>query len=324
MKAPFAIEYSDVVAASERLQGHAHRTPVLNSSYVDRVTGAQVFFKCENLQRTGAFKFRGAFNAVARLSVPDRARGVLSYSSGNHAQALALAASLHHTKAVIVMPQDAPQIKVIATKNSGAEIVPYDRRTEQREDIALRIGKDRHLTLIPPFDHPDVMAGQGTACKELLEEVGPLDYLFVPVGGGGLLAGCAVAAAALSPGCKVIGVEPEAGNDAQQSFRLGKLVDIEMPMTIADGAQTTRMGELTFPIMQRYVHGMACVSDAQIVWSMQILAEQMKLIVEPTGCLGAAALLQCTSQTRDARVGVILSGGNIDLSTFGRLAACIA
>jgi threonine dehydratase len=312
------VDYGDVVAAAARLEGVAHRTPVMTSRQADELSGAEVFFKCENLQRVGAFKFRGAFNAVSLVPAESRARGVLAFSSGNHAQAVALAARLAGIPAVIVMPHDAPAAKVAATRGYGAEVVLYNRNEEDREALATRLAKERGMTLIPPYDHPHVVAGQGTAAKELIEETGPLDYLFVCVGGGGLISGCAIAAHALLPDCRVIGVEPEAGNDAQQSFRAGSIMHIEVPDTIADGARTTHVGEITLPIMLRHVHDIVTVSDAELVKTMRFFAERMKLVVEPTGCLAAAAVLARPSAIAGKRVGVIVSGGNVDLAVLAK------
>ncbi len=308
------VTYADVAAAAERLAGRARRTPVLTSRHVDQRTGAQVFFKCENFQRAGAFKFRGAFNALSRLDEDARSRGVLAYSSGNHAQAVALAGQLLGVPALIVMPQDAPQVKVEATRGYGAQIVLYDKHTSVREQLSEQIARERGLTIIPPYDHPDIVAGQGTAAKELIEELGPLDYLFVCVGGGGLISGCAIAADALSPGCQVIGVEPEAGDDATRSFHTKTLQTCHNPDTIADGARTPYLGKVTFPLVLRYVHDMVTVSDAQLVAAMLFLWERMKVVVEPTGALGAAGLFERKIRVPPgARVGVILSGGNVDV-----------
>jgi len=315
-----AISYNDVVAAADRLVGIAHRTPVITSATADEDTGASFFFKCENQQRMGAFKFRGAYNALAQFTPEQKAAGVVAFSSGNHAQAIALAGQLLGIRAVLVMPRDAPALKVAATRGYGGEIVFYDRYTEDREAIGNKLATEQGLTLIPPYDHPHVMAGQGTAARELFEDVGPLDYLLVPLGGGGLLAGCAVAAAhSLSADCKVIGVEPEAGNDGQQSFRSGNIVSIETPKTIADGAQTLHLGDYTFPVIQQLVDDVITVSDQQLIETMRFFAERMKLIVEPTGCLAAAAGLQGVLPVRGKRVGVIVSGGNVDLARFGDL-----
>ncbi len=310
--------FADVEVAAERIRGIAHRTPVLTSRFADERTGAKLFFKAENLQRTGAFKFRGACNAVAALTAEQRARGVIAYSSGNHAQAMALAGRLQGVPTTIVMPLDAPATKVAATKGYGATILSYDRYKEDRDAIARALAQERGLTLIPPFDHPDVIAGQGTAALELMEEVGPLDVLLVCLGGGGLLAGCALAAAALSPGCLVFGVEPEAGNDGQQSFRSGEVVTIPVPRSIADGALTTYLGAHTFPLIQRLVRDVVTVSDAQLVAAMRFFAERMKLVVEPTGCLAAAAAFEAAVPVVGKRVGIVLSGGNVDLQAFAR------
>lgn len=313
--------FADVQAAATRLQGQAHRTPVLRSRSADDLLGAQVFFKCENLQRAGAFKFRGAFNALARLEGAQRKAGVVAFSSGNHAQAVALSAQILGMPATIVMPKDAPAIKVAATKGYGATVITYDRYTEDREAISRELAQKHGLTLIAPYDHADVIAGQGTAALELFEETGPLDALFVCLGGGGLLAGCSLAARALAPNCRVYGVEPEAGNDGQQSFRSGSIVHINTPQTIADGAQTQHLGQLTFPLIQKNVTDVLTVSDAQLVGAMHFLAERMKLLVEPTGCLGFAAAKTMAPSLKGQRVGVILSGGNVDLDRFCELMA---
>ena len=313
------ISYDDVVAAHERIRGVAHRTPVLTSTTANDLTGAQLFFKCENFQRMGAFKFRGAYNAIAQFTPQQKAGGVITFSSGNHAQAIALSARLLGVKAVIVMPQDAPAVKVEATRGYGGEVVFYDRYTEDREALGRRLAAERGLTLIPPYDHPHVMAGQGTAAKELIEDAGPLDLLFVCLGGGGLLSGCATAARALNPDCKVIGVEPEAGNDGQRSLRSGAIVHIDTPKTIADGAQTQHLGEYTFAVIRELVDDIVTVSDAELVDTMKFFASRMKAVVEPTGCLAAAAVLQRKVDVRGKRVGVIVSGGNVDLLRFAEL-----
>lgn len=317
--ADLAISYKDVINARDRLAGVAHRTPTLTSTTADTIAGGRVFFKCENLQRMGAFKFRGAYNALARFTSEQKAAGVVAFSSGNHAQAIALAAKLLGLRAVLVMPTDAPASKVAATKGYGGEVVLYDRYAENREEIGRRLADEQGLTLIPPYDHPDVMAGQGTAAVELFEDAGPLDLLLVPLGGGGLLSGCAVAADSLGPGCRVIGVEPEAGNDGQRSFRSGEIVHIETPKTIADGAQTLHLGNHTFPVIQQMVDDIITVSDAELVEGMSFFAARMKLIVEPTGSLAAAAVLQGKIDTRGKRIGVLVSGGNVDLTRFADL-----
>jgi threonine dehydratase len=316
---PARPSYDDVVAAAGRIEGHAHRTPVMRSSYLDQLSGAQLVFKCENLQRTGAFKFRGAFNAIARFTDAQRAAGVLTFSSGNHAQAIALSARLAGIRATIIMPNDAPALKVQATREYGGEVIFYDRYTENREEIARRLANERGMTLVPPYDHPDVICGQGTAAQELFEDVGPLDLLLVPLGGGGLLAGSALAASGLAPDCKVIGVEPEAGNDGQQSLRKGEIVHIGVPKTIADGAMVTHVGEHNFEVIRRRVDDIVTVTDAQLVETMKFFAERMKMVVEPTGCLGAAAALCGVVPVAGKRVGVLISGGNVDLSRFSEL-----
>jgi threonine dehydratase len=318
-KTALAVSYADVASAAERIAGHAHRTPVMTSRTVDERTGAQVFFKCENFQRMGAFKFRGAYNAMSRLAPDERKRGVLAYSSGNHAQAVALAGKLLGVRVTIVMPADAPAVKLEATRGYGAEVVLYDKHKEVREEVADRVARERGLPVIPPFDHPHVIAGQGTAAKELIDDAGPLDYLFVPCSGGGLISGCAVAASHLSPGCKVIGVEPEAGDDATRSFKTKTLQSCHNPDTVADGARTHSLGRLTFPLVLRYVHDMVTVSDAELVRAMFYLWERMKLVVEPTGALGAAGLFERGLPVAGRRVGVILSGGNVDLKLLAQL-----
>lgn len=311
--------FDDVVAAAGRIEGYAHRTPVMTSRTLDDAMGAQVFFKCENFQRMGAFKFRGAFNALSRFSPEQKQAGVVAFSSGNHAQAIALSARIQGIPATIVMPEDAPAAKVAATKGYGADVVFYDRYTEDREQIGRDLAEKHGLTLIPPYDHLDVISGQGTAAKELFEEVGELDALFVCLGGGGLLSGSALVARALSPDCKIYGVEPEAGNDGQQSFRSGQIVHIETPKTIADGAQTQHLGQITFPIIQRDVDDILTASDAELIECMSFLAERMKLVVEPTGCLGFAAARQMKDELKGKRVGVIISGGNVDMARFASL-----
>ncbi|MDM0085879.1 MULTISPECIES: threo-3-hydroxy-L-aspartate ammonia-lyase [unclassified Variovorax] len=313
--------YDDVVAAAARLEGHAHRTPVLRSATADARWGAQFFFKCENFQRMGAFKFRGAFNALSRFDAAQRKAGAIAFSSGNHAQAVALSARLLGMPALILMPQDAPAAKLAATRGYGAEVVLYDRFTQDREALTQQLATERGMTLIPPYDHPDVLTGQGTAVKELIEETGPLDALYVCLGGGGLLSGSALSARALSPGCKVYGIEPEAGNDGQQSLRAGRIVHIETPRTIADGAQTQHLGQHTFAIIRRDVDDIRTVSDAQLVDAMRFFAERMKMVVEPTGGLAFAGACQDAATLPGARVGVIVSGGNVDL---GRYAALLA
>ena len=313
------VTYAEVAAASGRLAGHAHRTPVMTSRTVDERTGARVHFKCENFQRMGAFKFRGAYNALAQLSVEARRRGVLAYSSGNHAQAVALAGRELGARVTIVMPQDAPRVKVEATRGYGAEVVLYDKHTTSREELSASIAAERGLAVIPPFDHPHVVAGQGTAAKELIEDAGALDYLFVPCGGGGLISGCALAAAALSPGCRVIGIEPAAGDDATRSFRSKTLQRCNDPETIADGARTHSLGAVTFPLVLALVHDMSTVSDPELIAAMRYLWERMKIVVEPTGALGAAGLFERGFPVAGKRVGVVVSGGNVDIAALAPL-----
>ena len=318
MSSNLPVTFPDVAAAAKRIAGHAYRTPVLTSGTVDARTGATVFFKCESFQRMGAFKFRGAFNALSQLSAEERARGVLAYSSGNHAQAVALAGRELGIRAVIVMPQDAPAVKITATRGYGAEVVLYDRHTTDREAFAEALARERGLALIPPFDHPHIVAGQGTAALELIEETGPLDYLFVPCGGGGLISGCAIAVSHMSPGCKVIGVEPEAGDDATRSFRTKTLQSCHNPDTIADGARTHALGKITFPLVLAHVHDMMTVNDTELLQTMFYLWERMKFVVEPTGALGAAGLFSKDRELAGKRVGVIISGGNVDLKAVAQ------
>ena len=313
--------FDDLNAAARRLEGIAHRTPVLRSTSADESTGAQVFFKCENLQRTGAFKFRGAYNTLAQFTPEQRERGVLAFSAGNHAQAIALSARLLDMPAVIVMPEDAPATKMAATREYGAQVVTYNRYTEDREAISRRLAQERGMTLVPPFDHPHVIAGQGTAAMELLAEVPGLDYLFVCVGGGGLLAGSTLAAQAMAPGCRLVGVEPEAGNDGQQSFKAGHIVQIPTPHTIADGAQTQALGQLTFPIIAQGVEDMVTATDEQLVQALRFFAERMKIVVEPTGALAFAGVRNGSVDVRGKRVGVLISGGNVDLPRYARFLA---
>jgi threonine dehydratase len=301
-----------LLEARERVRGVAHRTPVVTARTLDARVGARVFLKCENLQRAGAFKFRGAWNAISRLPEDAKRRGVIAYSSGNHAQAVALVARLVGSPAVIVMPSAAPAAKLEATRGYGAEVVFYDTAGEAREAMAGRLARERGLTLVPPFDHPDVIAGQGTAALELFEECGPLDALLVPVGGGGLVSGSALAARHAAPGCRVIGVEPEAGDDAARSFRSGRLERAENPRTIADGARTPSLGTLTFPLVRALVADVVTVADADLVAAMRFAFERLKLLMEPTGVLGLAALTSGRVKLEDRRVGVIVSGGNVD------------
>lgn len=316
MKLP---NYDDVLRAAHHLTHHAHKTPVLQSRTLNERLGAHVFFKCENFQRIGAFKFRGGYNALASLSHAQRQKGVVAFSSGNHAQAVALAAQIFNVPATIVMPKTAPAAKKAATLGYGATVIEYDRLTEDRELIAQRLVEEKGMTLIPPFAHPDVIAGQGTAVKELIEEVGQLDVLFVPLGGGGLLSGSLLAAQALSPACRVYGVEPEGGNDAQQSLTAGQIVRIDYPESIADGALTPALAPMTFALIQQYVSGVLTVNDTHLVSALRFFAERMKMVVEPTGCLGAAAVMQQLIPLAGLRVGVVISGGNVDLAQYGQL-----
>jgi threo-3-hydroxy-L-aspartate ammonia-lyase len=314
-----AVSPADVDAAAARLEGVAHRTPVLTSRTLDERLEARAFLKCETFQRVGAFKFRGAYNAISQLSEAERARGVLTYSSGNHAQAIALASRLLNTRATIVMPKNAPAAKRRATEGYGARVVAYDPATEDRSAVADRIQKDEGSVLVPPFDHPGVIAGQGTAARELFLETGPLDVLLVPCGGGGLLSGTALAAVAAAPSCRVIGVEPEKGDDGRRSFHSGVLQTVHNPDTIADGARTPSLGHLTFPIIQAHVADIVTVSDAQLVDALRFVWERMKIVVEPTGVLGLAAALGGVVDVRGQRVGAILTGGNVDLGEMAAL-----
>ncbi|MDH3754584.1 MAG: pyridoxal-phosphate dependent enzyme [Acidimicrobiia bacterium] len=313
------IDLADVVEAAERLDGVAQRTPVITCSEIDRTTGAEVFLKAENLQRTGSFKFRGAYNAISALAPSRRAGGVITYSSGNHAQAVARAAELCGTTAVIVMPHDAPPEKVAATESSGGHVIRYDRYTEDRAAIAARLAGEQGRTLIPPYDHPHVMAGQGTVALELLDQVADLDALFVCVGGGGLLAGCATAAAARRPGITIRGVEPLAGDDHVRSMHAGERIEIAVPATIADGQQVSAPGELTWPITSRLTHEFVTVTDDEILGAMVVLFERTKLVVEPSGASALAAVLSGRTDLRGARVGVTISGGNVSLARFTAL-----
>jgi threonine dehydratase len=309
--------FADIESAAQQIAGAAHKTAVASSRAINARTGAELFFKCENLQRAGAFKFRGAYNALSRLDADARRRGVVTFSSGNHAQAIALAGQLLDIPRVIVMPSDAPAVKRTATEGYGGEVVLYDRDNEDREGIGRRLATERGLTLIPPYDHPHIIAGQGTAARELIEEVGPLDLLFAPCGGGGLLSGTAIAAKAMSPECKVVGVEPAAGDDATRSFRTKQLQTAGNPKTVADGARTPSLGSLTFPLVLANVDEMATVDDPILLKTMFYLWERLKLVIEPTGALGAAAAIEGALPIRGRRVGIILSGGNVDLTQVG-------
>jgi len=314
-----AITYADVAAAHARIANVAHRTPTLTSRTADERCGGKLFFKCENLQRMGAFKFRGAYNALAQFTPEQKAAGVIAFSSGNHAQAIALSARLLGITSVILMPQDAPVVKVQATRAYGAEVIHYNRYTEDREALGQQLSLERHLTLIPPYDHPHIMAGQGTATKELFEDAGRIDVLVVPLGGGGLLSGSAVAARALNPHCRIIGVEPEAGADGQSSFRSGVIVHIDTPRTIADGAQTQHLGHHTFPVIRQLVDDIVTVTDADLIDTMAFFANRMKIVAEPTGCLAAAAVLTRAIDVAGKKVGILISGGNVDLGRFAEL-----
>jgi threonine dehydratase len=317
---PSAIDlpsFADVESAAAQIAGVAHRTPVATSRSVDERTGARVFFKCENLQRAGAFKFRGAYNALSRLSADERRRGVLAFSSGNHAQAVALAGQILDIPRIIVMPTDAPAVKRAATEAYGASIVPYDRDREDREVIGRRIASERGLTIVPPYDHPHIVAGAGTAARELIEEVGSIDLLLVPCGGGGLLSGSALTARALAPACRVVGVEPAAADDAMRSFRTKTLHRVDHPKTIADGARTPSLGTITFPLVLANASDITTVDDELLIRAMFYLWERLKLVVEPTGALAAAALLETNIARGAARIGVIVSGGNVDFSEIG-------
>jgi threonine dehydratase len=307
-----------VVAAAERLDGVAHRTPVLTSRALDHVTGGRIHLKAENLQRGGAFKFRGAFN---RISTIPSGMGVATYSSGNHSQAVALAASLVGSTAVVVMPEDAPPEKVEATRRYGAEVIFYDRYRQDRAELGRSVAAERGLVLVPPYDDPTVMAGQGTAAMELLEGAGELDLLVVPVGGGGLIAGSATAAKAIAPSIRVIGVEPETADDTRRSLAAGRRVTIPVPRTIADGLQVPTPGELTFEVNRGLVDEVVTVSDRDIVEAMAFLFERMKTVVEPSGAVGVAALLTTAVDASGLRVGVILSGGNVSARRFAELIA---
>lgn len=308
--------YQDVELASQRIADYANKTPVMTSRTANEQLGAELFFKCENYQRMGAFKFRGAMNALSQFTPEQKASGVITFSSGNHAQGIALAAKLLNIPATIAMPLDAPAVKVAATKGYGANVVYFDRYKDDREQFCQDLVDKHGYTLIPPYDHPHVIAGQGTAAKELFEEVGELDALFVCLGGGGLLSGSALAAQALSPNCQIYGVEPEAGNDGQQSFRTGKIVHIDTPKTIADGAQTSHLGHYTFEIIRQNVDDIMTVSDDELIDCMKFYAERMKMVVEPTGCLSFAAAKKMKEQLKGKRVGIIVSGGNVDILRF--------
>ncbi len=316
-----AINFDDITQAAARIAGIANRTPVLTSRTANDLWGAELFFKCENFQRMGAFKFRGAYNALAQFSPEQKKLGVCAFSSGNHAQGIALSAQILGIPAAIVMPLDSPAVKLAATRGYGAEVITYDRYTEDRMAIGQKLADERGMTLIPPYDHAHVMAGQGTAALELLQEVGQLDALLVCLGGGGLISGCAVAAKHLNPKIRVIGVEPEAGNDAQQSKAAGKIIKIDTPKTIADGAQTQFVGQLTFPVIQALVDDIVTVSDAHLIEAMRFAASRMKMVIEPTGGLAMAAAMQGVVGIKGQRVGVLISGGNVDIAQLAKYLA---
>jgi threo-3-hydroxy-L-aspartate ammonia-lyase len=311
----------DVVRAAERLRGIVHRTPVLTSSTLNALAGSELHLKGECFQRTGSFKFRGAYHALVRLPAEERLRGVLAFSSGNHAQAVALAGRLLGSATLVVMPADAPAAKRAATEGYGAEVVTFDPRRESREEVAARLAAERGLTLIPPYDHADVVAGQGTAALELFEDVGPLDALYVPCGGGGLLSGSALAALHASPECRVVGVEPDLADDATRSFRTGTLHSTRNPPTIADGLRTPSLGRITFPLVLRHASAMITVSEEEIVAAMHFLWTRMKTVVEPSGAVALAGALRDAPRAPGRRIGVLLSGGNVDLSSACALLA---
>lgn len=313
--------YKDVAQAHQRILPYLNKTPVLTSRTINELTGAQFYFKCENFQRMGAFKFRGAMNALSQFNDQQRKNGVVTFSSGNHAQAIALSAKLLGIPATIIMPEDAPKAKMDATKGYGGRVITYNRYTEDREKIGQQLAQKEGLTLIPPYDHPHIIAGQGTAAKELFDEVGELDMLFVPLGGGGLLSGSLLSTKALSPDCKIFGVEPLAGNDGQQSLRKGEIIHIDTPKTIADGAQTQHLGNYTFEIIRNNVDDILTATDEELISAMQFYAQRMKMIVEPTGCLSLAAARQFGDKLKDKKIGIIISGGNVDIAQYGHFLA---
>lgn len=313
------VEISDIQVAAKRLHGIAHRTPVLTSTTVNQLTNNKVFFKCENFQRTGSFKFRGAYNALSQLSKEQKNKGVITFSSGNHAQGIALAGKLLNIPTTIVMPENAPLVKQTATRGYGAEVILYNPKQVTREELAQKLASARHLTIIPPFDHPHIIAGQGTTALELIQEVGELDLLLVCCGGGGLISGCAIGTKAMLPNCRVIGVEPASADDATRSFHSQTLQFVNNPDTIADGARTPSLGKITFPLVLNYVDDMVTVSEEAIIRTMFFIWERLKIVVEPTGVLAAAALLEDVVKLPGARIGVIISGGNVDLVNMGKL-----
>lgn len=313
--------YKDVAQAHQRILPYLNKTPVLTSRTINELTGAQFYFKCENFQRMGAFKFRGAMNALSQFTAEQRKNGVVTFSSGNHAQAIALSAKLLGIPATIIMPEDAPKAKMDATKGYGGRVITYNRYTEDREKIGQQLAQKEGLTLIPPYDHPHIIAGQGTAAKELFDEIGELDMLFVPLGGGGLLSGSLLSTKALSPDCKIFGVEPLAGNDGQQSLRKGEIIHIDTPKTIADGAQTQHLGNYTFEIIRNNVNDILTATDEELISAMQFYAQRMKIIVEPTGCLSLAAARQLGDKLKGKKIGIIISGGNVDIAQYGHFLA---
>ncbi|MCT8262926.1 threo-3-hydroxy-L-aspartate ammonia-lyase [Proteus terrae] len=313
--------YKDVAEAHQRILPYLNKTPVLTSRTINELTGAQFYFKCENFQRMGAFKFRGAMNALSQFNDQQCKNGVVTFSSGNHAQAIALSAKLLGIPATIIMPEDAPKAKMEATKGYGGRVITYNRYTEDREEIGQQLAQKEGLTLIPPYDHPHIIAGQGTATKELFDEVGELDMLFVPLGGGGLLSGSLLSTKALSPQCKIYGVEPLAGNDGQQSLRKGEIIHIDTPKTIADGAQTQYLGNYTFEIIRNNVDDILTATDEELISAMQFYAQRMKIIVEPTGCLSLAVARQFGDKLKGKKIGIIISGGNVDIAQYGHFLA---
>lgn len=313
--------YKDVTEAHQRILPYLNKTPVLTSRTINELTGAQFYFKCENFQRMGAFKFRGAINALSQFTTEQRKMGVVTFSSGNHAQAIALSAKLLGIPATIIMPDDAPKAKMDATKGYGGRVITYNRYTEDREKIGQQLAQKEGLTLIPPYDHPHIIAGQGTAAKELFDKVGELDMLFVPLGGGGLLSGSLLSTKALSPQCKIYGVEPLTGNDGQQSLRKGEITHIDTPKTIADGAQTQHLGNYTFEIIRNNVDDILTATDEELISTLQFYAQRMKIIVEPTGCLSLAAARQFGDKLKGKKIGIIISGGNVDIAQYGHFLA---
>ncbi|MEM6751459.1 MAG: threo-3-hydroxy-L-aspartate ammonia-lyase [Cyanobacteria bacterium P01_C01_bin.38] len=313
------IKLTDIQAAAKRLDGIAFRTPVLTSTTVNQITKSKVFFKCENFQRTGSFKFRGAYNALSQLSKLQKQKGVLTFSSGNHAQGIALAGKLLNIPTTIVMPENAPAVKQTATRGYGAEVILYNPKQTSREELAQKLAREKDLEIIPPFDHPHIIAGQGTTALELIQEIGKLDLLLVCCGGGGLISGCAIATKALLPNCRIIGVEPSRADDATRSFESKTLQFVNNPDTIADGARTSSLGKITFPLILEYVDDLVTVSEEAIIRTIYFIWERLKIVVEPTGVLAAAALLEGVVKSQDSRIGVIISGGNVDLGEVGKL-----